>query len=255
MMNGRRVVVVMPAYNAAQTLARTHAEVIEHEFVDHVIVVDDASRDDTVELARMLPRTSVHVHPVNRGYGANQKTCYRAALDADAAVVVMVHPDYQYTPKLLPALVGPIAWDVHDVMLGSRILGGRALAGGMPLYKYVANRALTLAENLLLGAKLSEYHSGYRAYSREVLEALPLAVNSDDFVFDNEVLAEILWCGYRIGEVSCPTKYFAEASSINFSRSLRYGFGCLGTGTAYRLAAMGMKGDARFATPRREPRV
>jgi hypothetical protein len=167
----------------------------------------------------------------------------------------MVHPDYQYTPKLLPALVGPIAWDVHDVMLGSRILGGRALAGGMPLYKYVANRVLTLAENLLLGAKLSEYHSGYRAYSREVLESLPLAVNSDDFVFDNEVLAEILWRGYRIGEVSCPTKYFAEASSINFTRSLRYGFGCLGTGAAYRLAAMGLKGDVRFATPRREPRV
>jgi glycosyltransferase involved in cell wall biosynthesis len=255
MMNGRRVVVVMPAYNAGQTLARTHAEVIEHEFVDHVIVVDDASRDDTVERARTLPRTSVHVHPVNRGYGANQKTCYRAALDAGAAVVVMVHPDYQYTPKLLPALVGPIAWDVHDVMLGSRILGGRALAGGMPLYKYVANRALTLAENILLGAKLSEYHSGYRAYSREVLESLPLAVNSDDFVFDNEVLAEVLWRGYRIGEVSCPTKYFAEASSINFTRSLRYGFGCLGTGSAYRLAALGLKGDARFATPRREPRV
>jgi len=219
-----------------------------------VVVVDDASSDETTAIARTLPQTTVYTHPENRGYGANQKTCYRAALDADAGVVVMVHPDYQYTPKLLPALVGPIAWDVHDVMLGSRILGGRALAGGMPLYKYVANRALTLAENILLGAKLSEYHSGYRAYSREVLESLPLGVNSDDFVFDNEVLAEVLWRGYRIGEVSCPTKYFAEASSINFTRSLRYGFGCLGTGAAFRLAALGVKGDPRFATPRREPR-
>ena len=254
MMNGRRVVVVMPAYNAALTLARTHEEVLEHDFVDHVIVVDDASRDDTAERARSLPRTTVHVHPVNRGYGANQKTCYRAALDAGAGVIVMVHPDYQYTPKLLPALVGPIAWDVHDAMLGSRILGGRALAGGMPLYKYVSNRALTLAENILLGAKLSEYHSGYRAYSREVLEALPLEANSDDFVFDNQVLAEILWRGFRIGEVSCPTKYFAEASSINFGRSLRYGFGCLGTAAAYRLAAWGIGGDERFPAPRREVR-
>jgi glycosyltransferase involved in cell wall biosynthesis len=254
MMNGRRVVVVMPAYNAARTLARTHAEVVEHDFVDHVFVVDDASHDDTARLARSLPRTTVHVHAVNRGYGANQKTCYRLALDADAGVVVMVHPDYQYTPKLLPALVGPIAWDVHDAMLGSRILGGRALAGGMPRYKYVSNRALTLAENILLGAKLSEYHSGYRAYSREVLESLPFATNSDDFVFDNEVLAEILWRGYRVGEVTCPTKYFPEASSINFGRSLRYGFGCLGTAAAFRLAAWGLGSDPRFPRPRREPR-
>lgn len=254
MMNGRRVVVVMPAYNAARTLARTHEEVLGHDFVDHVIVVDDASRDDTAARARSLPRTTVHVHAVNLGYGGNQKSCYRLALDAGAEVVVMVHPDYQYTPKLLPALVGPIAWDVHDAMLGSRILGGRALAGGMPRYKYVANRALTAAENLMLGAKLSEYHTGYRAYSREVLESLPLEENSDDFVFDNEVLAEIHWRGFRIGEVSCPTKYFAEASSINFGRSLRYGFGCLGTAAAYRLAAWGLGTDARFPRPRREPR-
>jgi glycosyltransferase involved in cell wall biosynthesis len=253
-MDGKRVVVVMPAYNASLTLERTHAEVLAHGFVDHVIVVDDASRDDTAERARVLARTTVHVHAVNRGYGANQKTCYALALDEGADVVVMVHPDYQYTPKLLPALVAPIVWDVHDCMLGSRILGGRALSGGMPLYKYVANRALTLAENVLLGAKLSEYHTGYRAFSREVLVALPLAQNSDDFVFDNQMLAEILWRGYRVGEVSCPTKYFEEASSINFGRSLRYGFGCLGTAAAYRLSAWGLASDARFPRPRPDPR-
>ncbi|HZN55859.1 MAG TPA: glycosyltransferase family 2 protein [Candidatus Polarisedimenticolaceae bacterium] len=253
-MDGKRVVVVMPAFNAARTLARTHEEVLAHGFVDHVIVVDDASGDETAVLARALPRTSVHVHPENRGYGANQKTCYGLALEDGADVVVMVHPDYQYTPKLLPALVGPIVWDVHDCMLGSRILGGRALAGGMPLYKYVSNRVLTLMENLLLSAKLSEYHTGYRAYSRAVLESLPLAANSDDFVFDNEVLAEILWRGFRIGEVSCPTKYFAEASSINFGRSLRYGFGCLATAAAFRLSALSLGSDPRFPRPRREPR-
>ena len=250
MMNGKRVVVVMPAYNASLTLERTHREVLAHEFVDRVIVVDDASRDDTVERARGLARTQVHVHAVNRGYGANQKTCYALALSAGADVVVMVHPDYQYTPKLLPALVAPIVWDVHDCMLGSRILGGHALASGMPLYKYVANRALTLAENVLLGAKLSEYHTGYRAFSREVLTALPLTENSDDFVFDNQVLAELLWRGFRVGEVSCPTKYFEEASSINFGRSLRYGFGCLGTAMAFRLAAWGLGSDGRFPKPR-----
>jgi glycosyltransferase involved in cell wall biosynthesis len=254
MMEAKRVVVVMPAYNASRTLERTHEEVLAHGFVDRVIVVDDASRDDTVERARHLPRTAVHVHPVNRGYGANQKTCYALALADGADVVVMVHPDYQYTPKLLPALVAPIVWDVHDCMLGSRILGGRAMFGGMPVYKYVANRVLTLAENLMLGAKLSEYHTGYRAFSREVLMALPLSQNSDDFVFDNQMLAEILWRGFRVGEVSCPTKYFAEASSINFTRSLRYGFGCLGTAAAFRLAAMGISADERFPRPRPIPR-
>jgi len=254
MMDGKRVVVVMPAYNASLTLARTHEEVLAHGFVDRVIVVDDASRDDTAARARALARTTVHVHAVNRGYGANQKTCYGLALEEGADVVVMVHPDYQYTPKLLPALVAPIVWDVHDCMLGSRILGGRALSGGMPGYKYVANRALTLAENILLGAKLSEYHTGYRAFSREVLQSLPLDANSDDFVFDNQMLAEIIWRGFRVGEVSCPTKYFAEASSINFSRSLRYGFGCLGTATAFRLAALGIGSEARFPRPRPAPR-
>ena len=253
MWNGRRIVVVMPAYNAAQTLERTHAEVLEHEFVDEVILVDDASRDATVELARTLPRTTVHVHPRNRGYGGNQKTCYGLALAAGAGVVVMVHPDYQYTPKLLPAMVAPIVHGVYDVMLGSRILGGTARAGGMPLYKYVANRGLTAAENLLLGAKLSEYHTGYRAYDRRVLEALPLEANSDDFVFDNEVLAEILWRGFAIGEVSCPARYFEEASSINLTRSLRYGFGCLGTALSFRLAAMGLVSNARFPRSARRP--
>jgi glycosyltransferase involved in cell wall biosynthesis len=250
MMDGKRVVVVMPAYNASRTLERTHEEVLAHGFVDRVIVVDDASRDDTADRARLLARTTVHVHAVNRGYGANQKTCYALALDEGADVVVMVHPDYQYTPKLLPALVAPIVWDVYDCMLGSRILGGHARSGGMPFYKYVANRALTFAENVLLDAKFSEYHTGYRAFSRDVLLALPLANNSDDFVFDNQMLAEILWRGFRVGEVSCPTKYFAEASSIDFYRSLRYGWGCLETAARFRLAAWGIGGDLRFPRPR-----
>ncbi len=249
-MDGKRVVVVMPAYNASRTLERTHEEVLAHGFVDRVIVVDDASRDDTADRARLLARTTVHVHAVNRGYGANQKTCYALALDEGADVVVMVHPDYQYTPKLLPALVAPIVWDVYDCMLGSRILGGHARSGGMPFYKYVANRVLTFAENVLLDAKLSEYHTGYRAFSRDVLLALPLANNSDDFVFDNQMLAEILWRGFRVGEVSCPTKYFAEASSIDFYRSLRYGCGCLETAARFRLAAWGIGGGLRFPRPR-----
>ena len=253
MVNGRRIVVVMPAYNAAQTLERTHAEVLEHGFVDEVILVDDASRDATVEVAKTLPRTTVHAHPENRGYGGNQKTCYGLALAAGADVIVMVHPDYQYTPKLLPAMVAPIVHGVFDVMLGSRILGGTARAGGMPLYKYVANRGLTAAENLLLGAKLSEYHTGYRAYDRRVLEALPFEANSDDFVFDNEVLAEILWRGFTIGEVSCPARYFEEASSINLTRSLKYGFGCLGIALQFRLAAMGLTSNARFPRSARRP--
>ena len=246
MYKDKKIVVVMPAYNAAKTLKRTHAEVLEQGIVDLVIVVDDASRDETVAIARTLPQTEVHTHPHNAGYGANQKTCYRAALAAGADIVVMIHPDYQYTPKLLPAMVAIIANDVHPCVLGSRILGGYSLAGGMPWWKYVANRFLTAAENLLLGSKLSEFHTGYRAYRRDVLERLPLAVNSDDFVFDNQVLAEILWMGFSIGEVSCPTKYFAEASSINFGRSMKYGLGCLAVGVNYRLAKWGLRQSKMF---------
>ncbi|HEU0038259.1 MAG TPA: glycosyltransferase family 2 protein [Verrucomicrobiae bacterium] len=240
MFQSRKIVVVMPAYNAARTLRQTYDEVRAQGLVDLIILVDDHSRDDTVAVARRLEGVQVHVHEVNRGYGANQKTCYRLALEAGADIIVMIHPDYQYTPKLLPAMVSMIGSGLNPCVLGSRILGGYALKGGMPLWKYLANRFLTLAENLLLGAKLSEYHTGYRAFSRVILQTLPWADNSDDFVFDNQMLAQILWHGFTIGEVSCPTKYFPEASSINFVRSLRYGFGCLATGLTFRLAKMGL---------------
>lgn len=246
MFNQRKVVVVMPAYNAAATLQRTYDEVMAHGLVDEIIVVDDASRDETARIARDLAGVSLHVHERNGGYGANQKSCYRLALASGADIVVMVHPDYQYTPQLLPALVSLIGNDLYDCVLGSRILGGGALAGGMPLWKYVANRALTAAENLLVSAKLSEYHTGYRAFSREVLERVAWRYNSDDFVFDNQMLAQILWCGFRIGEVSCPTKYFPEASSINFARSVRYGLGCLATGLQFRAAKSGLPAPARL---------
>jgi glycosyltransferase involved in cell wall biosynthesis len=246
MYRDRRVVVVMPAYNAARTLRRTFDEVMAQGLVDELIVVDDASTDETARLAAELPKTRVLVHEKNRGYGANQKTCYRAALEAGADVVVMVHPDYQYTPRLLPALVALVGGDVYPCVLGSRILGGGALAGGMPWWKYAANRALTLVENWLLGSKLSEFHTGYRAFSAELLRELPLEHNSDDFVFDNQVLAEILWRGHAIAEVTCPTAYFAEASSINFVRSVRYGFGCLATGLEFRLARWGVRASPRF---------
>ena len=227
MFHGRKIVVVMPAYNAAQTIERTYHE-IPLDLVDEVVVTDDASGDTTVEVAgRLGLRTLVHV--TNRGYGGNQKTCYAEALRLGADVVVMLHPDYQYTPKLLPAMIGLIVDGPFDVVLGSRVLGGGALAGGMPRYKYVANRALTLVQNWLVGAKLSEYHTGYRAFTREVLETLPLLENSDDFVFDNQMLIQILLAGYAVGEVSCPTAYFEEASAINFRRSVRYGLGVLHT--------------------------
>jgi len=248
MFRDKKVVVVMPAYNAGKTLRQTHAEVREQQLVDAIILVDDGSRDDTVAVARSLEGVHVHVHDVNRGYGANQKTCYRLALEAGADIVIMIHPDYQYTPKLIPAMVSIIGNGLHPCVLGSRILGGYALKGGMPVWKYVANRFLTLAENILLGAKLSEYHTGYRAFSRPLLEALHLEDNSDDFVFDNQMLAQILWLGFTIGEVSCPTKYFAEASSINLRRSIKYGFGCLSTGLKFRLAKMGLP-NRLFAAP------
>jgi len=228
----------MPAYNAANTLRRTYDEVMQQEIVDLVIVVDDASRDETVALARTLPNTKVHTHPTNRGYGGNQKTCYRLALAEGADIVIMVHPDYQYTPKLIPAMACLIGNGLYQCVLGSRILGGHALADGMPKWRYISNRTLTLAENLLLGAKLSEYHTGYRAFSREVLEHLPLEQNSDDFAFDNQMLAQVLWYGYVVAEISCPARYFAEASSISFSRSIKYGFSCLATAATFRLAKM-----------------
>jgi glycosyltransferase involved in cell wall biosynthesis len=240
MYHDKKIVVVMPAYNAAKTLRQTYSEVLEQQMVDRIILVDDRSRDDTVAVAQSLPGVQVHVHEINKGYGGNQKTCYRLALEAGGDIIIMIHPDYQYTPKLIPAMVSIIGNGLHPCVLGSRILGGYALKGGMPLWKYLANRFLTFAENLQLGAKLSEYHTGYRAFSRSILEQLNLAANSDDFVFDNQMLAQILWHGFTIGEVSCPTKYFPEASSINFRRSLKYGIGCLATGTKYRLAKMGI---------------
>jgi glycosyltransferase involved in cell wall biosynthesis len=240
MFRDKKVVVVMPAYNAARTLRQTYQEVRDQQMVDHLILVDDGSRDETVDVARKLEGLEVHVHPQNRGYGGNQKTCYRLALEAGADIVIMIHPDYQYTPKLIPAMVSIVGNGLHPCVLGSRILGGYALKGGMPLWKYVANRFLTWAENLLLGAKLSEYHTGYRAFSREILQSLDLSQNSDDFVFDNQMLAQIFWHGFTIGEVSCPTKYFPEASSINLRRSIKYGFGCLSTGARFRLAKWGL---------------
>jgi glycosyltransferase involved in cell wall biosynthesis len=242
MLKGQKIVVVMPAYNAARTLRQTYNEVMAQGIVDLVIVVDDASRDDTVAIARTLPDVQVEIHPINRGYGGNQKTCYGLALAAGADVVIMIHPDYQYTPQLVPALASLVASGLYPCMLASRILGGRALRGGMPMWKYVANRFLTLLENCLLGAKLSEYHTGYRAFSRDLLERLPLEKNSDDFVFDNQILAQILWLNCAIGEVTCPARYMPEASSINFRRSVRYGLGCVLTALEYRWAKIRGRG-------------
>jgi len=225
MVNGKRVAVVLPAFNAAQTLEATYRE-IPNDVVDELLLVDDHSRDDTPALAQAL-HIETYLHPSNQGYGANQKTCYRQVLRKPVDIVVMLHPDYQYTPKLLRAMCAMIAEDVYDVVIGSRILAGGALSGGMPFYKYVSNRFLTLLENLLLGAKLSEYHTGYRAYRREVLEKIPFDRFSNDFIFDNQFLIEVIQQGWRIGELSCPTKYFEAASSINFGRSVRYGLLCL----------------------------
>ena len=228
----------MPAYNAAQTLKKTWDEVMAQEIVDLIVVVDDRSQDETVSIAKALPDTLVYTHEKNLGYGGNQKTCYRLALEAGGDIIIMVHPDYQYTPKLIPAMASMIGNGLYHCVLGSRILGGYALKGGMPVWKYIANRFLTFAENILMDAKLSEYHTGYRAFSRELLERLPLEANSDDFVFDNQMLAQILWFSYTVAEVSCPTKYFPEASSINLIRSIKYGFGCLMTALLFRLSKM-----------------
>jgi glycosyltransferase involved in cell wall biosynthesis len=238
MFQNKKIVVVMPAYNAGKTLLKTYEEVMAQGIVDLVILVDDASSDNTAQVAAGLPQTKLYVHKRNLGYGGNQKTCYRLALDAGADIVIMVHPDYQYTPKLIPAMAAMISGGLYHCVLGSRILGGYALKGGMPVWKYIANRFLTLAENILIGAKLSEYHTGYRAFSRELLLRLPLENNSDDFVFDNQMLTQIIWFGYTVAEVSCPTNYFPEASSINLTRSIQYGFGCLKTALDYRLAKM-----------------
>jgi glycosyltransferase involved in cell wall biosynthesis len=245
MLEGKKITVVMPAYNAATTLERTLRE-LNRSVVDDIILVDDASADATVEVAARLGVRTI-VHEKNRGYGANQKTCYLEALKTGAQVVVMLHPDYQYTPRLVPAIASMIAVEEFDVVLGSRILSGNALKGGMPFYKFVSNRFLTATENLITGAKLSEYHTGYRAFSREVLERLPLEENSDDFVFDAQMLAQCLYFGYRVGEVSCPTRYERESSSINFRRSVVYGLGVLGVTAQFGLAKRGLLRPAIFA--------
>lgn len=238
MIHGKKLIVVMPAYNAEKTLRQTFSE-LPHEYIDNVILVDDASRDNTAVVARELGITTI-IHSENKGYGANQKTCYREALRLGADIVVMVHPDYQYSPRLVTAMASMITSGHYDVVLASRILGGKARKGGMPLYKYVANRFLTLFENVMLRIKLSEYHTGYRAFSRAVLESLPLEKNSDDFIFDNEMIAQVVFFGYEIGEISCPTRYFEDASSINFSRASTYGFGVLLTSVKFVLQKAGV---------------
>jgi glycosyltransferase involved in cell wall biosynthesis len=242
----KKVVVVMPAYNAAQTLQMTYDDVMAQGVVDKVIIVDDGSSDRTVSIAKTLSDAVVYTHKRNLGYGANQKSCYRLALEIGGDIIVMVHPDYQYTPKLIPAMVALIGNGLYHCVLGSRILGGYALKGGMPWWRYVANRCLTLIENLLIGAKLSEYHTGYRAFSKGLMERLTLDVNSNDFVFDNQVLAQVVWYGYTIAEISCPTNYFTEASSISFYRSITYGFGCLFTAIEFRLSKMNIIRSRRF---------
>jgi glycosyltransferase involved in cell wall biosynthesis len=237
-LNGKKIIVVMPAYNAARTLERTYHD-LPLDIIDEVVLVDDASGDATVTVSRNLGLTTF-LHDKNMGYGRNQKTCYREALKRGADIVVMVHPDYQYSPRLVLPIAGMIAVGEYDVVIGSRILGNGALQGGMPLYKYISNRFLTAFQNLLIGQKLSEYHTGYRAFSREVLEFLPLEENTNDFIFDNEMLAQVIFFKFKIGEVSCPTRYFEEASSINFTRSVRYGLGVLLTSIKFRLQKMGM---------------
>jgi glycosyltransferase involved in cell wall biosynthesis len=238
MLNGKRVVVVLPAYNAEETIQKTYSD-IPLDIVDDVLLVDDHSSDRTLSVAKKLG-IKTFFHSKNYGYGRNQKTCYQEALKLDAHIIIMVHPDYQYTPKLITAMASMIAYDTYDAVLGSRIIGGGALKGGMPLYKYIANRFLTAFENLMLGSKLSEFHTGYRAFSRAVLESIPFHANSDGFLFDNEMLAQIIYAGYRLGEISCPTKYFEEASSISFVNSVTYGLGVLATAMKFRFQRMGL---------------
>ena len=249
MINGKRIAVVMPAYNAEKTLEQTVREL--SDVVDIKILVDDSSKDQTAALSRKLG-VQTYIHDANYGYGRNQQTCYREALAAGADIVVMVHPDYQYTPLLVPAMAGMVAGGVYDMVLGSRILGAGALKGGMPFYKYVANRLLTAFQNLFLGVKLSEYHTGFRAFSKELLETLPLLENSDDFVFDNQMIAQAVMFGFPIGEISCPTKYFAEASSINFKRSVKYGFGVLATTLSFAAHKWGIRRSPRYGATGRK---
>lgn len=248
MINGKKIVVCLPAYNAAKTLEMTHAD-IPMDIVDDLVLVDDASTDATVELARRLGIKHVLLHEKNKGYGGNQKTCYAKALSLGADIIIMLHPDYQYNPKLIPSMAHLMAHDIYPVVLGSRILGKGATKNGMPLYKYFFNRVLTFIQNILLGQKLSEYHTGYRGYKREVLESINLTANSDDFVFDNQLLAQIIYQNYTVGEISCPAKYFPEASSINFSRSISYGIGVVSTSVKYRLNKMGILKSAIFRQP------
>jgi glycosyltransferase involved in cell wall biosynthesis len=239
MLNGKKICVVLPAYNAASTLEQTYHE-IPFDIVDEIVLVDDASSDKTTEKAKELGISNIIRHEQNRGYGGNQKSCYAKALELGADIIIMLHPDYQYTPKLIHSIASIIAYDVYPVVLASRILGKGALNGGMPKYKYIANRFLTLTQNILMSQKLSEYHSGYRAFSKEVFKKIDVSKNSEDFVFDNQMIAQIFYAGFEIGEVTCPTKYFKEASSINFSRSITYGLGVLGVSFQYRIAKLGI---------------
>jgi glycosyltransferase involved in cell wall biosynthesis len=239
MLNGKKIIVVLPAYNAALTLEQTYKE-IPFDIVDDVVLVDDASRDNTTEIGHKLGIKHIIRHDKNKGYGGNQKSCYKKALDLGADIIIMLHPDYQYTPKLIHAMAGVIAYDVYPVVLGSRILGKGALKGGMPIYKYISNRFLTFVQNILMNQKLSEYHTGYRAFSKEIFDKINIEANSDDFVFDNQMLAQIFYAGFEIGEITCPTKYFDEASSINFRRSVQYGLGVLRVSIAYFIAKIGL---------------
>jgi len=240
MFKQQKVIVVMPAYNAAKTIQKTYEEVMAQEIVDLIILVDDASSDETAAIARTLKNIKVHIHDQNKGYGANQKTCYKEALEEGGDIIIMVHPDYQYTPKLIPAMASLIGNGLYDCVLGSRILGGSALRGGMPMWRYTANRFLTFIENIVMGLKLSEFHTGYRAFSKRLLTSMPLDKNSDDFVFDNQMLAQIAWYGFTVAEVTCPTKYFTDCSSINLWKSILYGFGCLQTALMFRMAKMNL---------------